>query len=420
MLTYDEALARILESVPGPLPKLTEDMLVHDTDMRTLSDSPGAVYYAALYRPLAEDVIAEIDLPPFDNSAVDGFAVRVADTESATKETPVALRITQTVAAGYAPKQSVGPGEAARIFTGAMLPEGADAIIMVEDTTTEGDTVYLNAPPSPSFIRRIGSDIAHGAVAVPAGTRITAGVMGLLAALNVPEVTIHRLPRVGIVSTGDELAAPFVYQSLQPGQIYESNGTMLTVAAQTAGAGPVHHCGAKDTPDDTKQALDSLRNYDVIIASGGVSVGDRDFVKSVVEEHGELNFWRVAIKPGKPLAFGRYGNALFFGLPGNPVSSLVTFELFVRPVIRKLAGFRDVTRPMVSAILDEPLRHEPGRREFVRVRLSWQEDTYHATTTGAQGSHRLSSLLGADAFLIAHEDHSDYAAGDRLPAMLLR
>jgi molybdopterin molybdotransferase len=411
MLTYDEALARILDSIPGALQKHTEDMLAH---------GDGYVIYGGLGRPLAEDVIAEIDLPPFDNSAVDGFAVRRADAATATPETPVRLRITQTVAAGYTPQRSLGAGEAARIFTGAMVPEGADAIVMVEDTATEGDTVYLKAAPSSSFIRRAGSDITRGAIAVPTGTRVMPGVIGLLAALNISEVTIHRLPRVGIVSTGDELAAPFVHQGLQPGQIYESNGAMLTVAVQMAGGGHIHHCGAKDTEADTKQALDSVRDYDIIIASGGVSVGDRDFVKSVVEEHGELNFWRVAIKPGKPLAFGRYGNALFFGLPGNPVSSLVTFELFVRPVIRKLAGFRDVTRPMVSAILDEPLRHEPGRREFVRAHLTWQDDTYHATTTGAQGSHRLSSLLGADAFLIAHEERGDYAAGERLPAMLLR
>jgi molybdopterin molybdotransferase len=404
MLTYDEAVARRWESVPGPLP--------------IYSEFAGLEY--VLGRSLAVPIFADQNLPPFDNSAVDGFAVRLADAKEATADNPVALRITETIAAGYVPTHRLNPGEAARIYTGAMMPDGADAVIMVEDTATEGDTVHLRMKPSASFIRRAGSDVAVGTVAIPEGTVINAGVAGLIASLSQFTIPLHHRPRIGIISTGDELVPPFIGQPLQPGQIYESNGMALTAAAISAGSGAVNQVSAKDTPEDTKYALDALRESHIIIASGGVSVGDRDFVRSVVEEHGELNFWRVAIKPGKPLAFGRYGNALFFGLPGNPVSSLVTFELFVRPVIRKLAGFRDVTRPMVSAILDEPLRHEPGRREFVRARLTWQDDTYHATTTGAQGSHRLSSLLGADAFLVAHEDHGDYAAGERLPAMLLR
>lgn len=405
MLTYDEALARILDTVPGPLPAYS---------------AVGGILDDQLGHPLAEDIIAEQNLPPFDNSAVDGFAVRLADAKQATSDNPVALRIIETIAAGYSPAHRLNPGEAARIFTGAMVPEGADAIIMVEDTATDGNTVFVHDTPSSSFIRRAGSDVAAGAIAVPKGTTVNPGVAGLIASLNIFTVQAYHRPHVGIISTGDELVPPFTGQPLQPGQIYESNGLALTAAVRAAGGGPVNQVSAKDSPEDTKNALDALGKSHVIIASGGVSVGDRDFVKSVVEEHGELNFWRVAIKPGKPLAFGRYGNALFFGLPGNPVSSLVTFELFVRPIIRKLAGFPDVTRPMVSAILDEPLRHEPGRREFVRAHLTWQDDTYHATTTGAQGSHRLRSLLGADAFLIAHEDRGDYAAGERLPAMLLR
>jgi molybdopterin molybdotransferase len=404
MLTYDEALARILDTVSGPLPHVTVSI--------NTSQASGRV--------LAEDIIAGFPLPPFDNSAVDGFAVREEDARAATRQSPVALRITQTIAAGYAPEKSVGVGEATRIFTGAPLPDGADAILMVEDTATEKDTVFLYERPSSSFIRRAGSDVQQGTLVLPAGAVLDAGSIGLVASLNRGHVSVYRPPLISILSTGDELVTPGSGEMLQPGQIYESNAPALKAAITAAGGRAGLTAREDDDPDSIHRMLENMRNNDIIISSGGVSVGDRDFVKSVVEEHGELNFWRVAIKPGKPLAFGRYGNALFFGLPGNPVSSLVTFELFVRPVIRKLAGFQDVTRPMVSAILDEPLSHEPGRREFVRARLTWQDDTYHATTTGAQGSHRLRSLLGADAFLIAHEDRGDYAAGERLPTMLLR
>jgi molybdopterin molybdotransferase len=402
MYTYDEALARILDDVSGPL-----------------SDSLYLVGRGEAGWVLAKDVVAEINLPPFDNSAVDGFAVRLADAENASRETPVRLQITQTVAAGYTPECSVGVGEAARIFTGAMLPPGADAIIMVEDTATDGDTVLLYDRPSAGFIRRAGSDVPHGTTVLLAGTELTAGAIGLLASLNYGQVPVYRRPKVGILSTGDELVAPGFGESLRPGQIYESNGAALKAAIVAAGGVAERHVTAPDTVEDIMYAFETLTDCDIILSSGGVSVGERDFVRVVLEEKGILNFWRVAIKPGKPLAFGRYGDALFFGLPGNPVSSLVTFELFVRPVIRKLAGHREILRPIVSAVLEQSLKHEAGRREFVRVHLTWRDDTYYASPTGAQGSHRTSSLLGADGYLIAHESHGDYPAGARLPAMLL-
>lgn len=425
MVSYDEALERILAATPDP--QVEEMPFAFRSQLGTL---------------LLRDVIAPMDLPPFANSAVDGFAVRRSDTQSASTNHPVRLIIVEEIAAGSYSQRELQSGEAARIFTGAPLPPGADALVMVEDTESDRETVTLFVPGDARFIRKIGSDIPRGAVAIPAGSRLGPGEIGLLSALNIPRISYARPPHVAIITTGDEIVAParmydwytdrqgatslrsYPYQfeaveTLQPGQIYDANGPALESALSYAWYSFSLH--VPDDPEELRQVLThvSQTDVDVIIASGGVSVGDRDYVKQIVQDIGELDFWRIAIKPGKPLAFGKIGKALFFGLPGNPVSSLVTFELFVRPVLRKLEGHKKVRRPQVTAVLTTPLKHEPGRREFVRVTLEWKNHTYHATPTGAQGSHRLSSLLGADALLIAHEDHGDYAVGEVLPAMLL-
>lgn len=398
MLSYDDALARILAAAGSPLP----------AEPVPPEEAAG--------RALAADVTALADLPPFANSAVDGFAVRAADTE----HPPVLLRVTQTIPAGRAPARAVGPGEAARIFTGAPLPFGADALVMVEDTeaTDEPDQVRLLAPGAPDHIRRAGSDIRRGERALAAGTTLDAGAIGLLSALNRKDVSCIRRPRVGLLTTGDEVV-PVGDAALLPGQIRNSNAPALAAAIRAAGALVAVRRHARDDPDAVREALHACADCDVIIAVGGVSVGDYDYVKQVVGEIGRLDFWRVAIKPGKPLAFGQIHNALFFGLPGNPVSALVTFELFVRPVLRRLSGHAVVQRPRVSAVLAAPLPHAPGRREFARARLDWEDGVCRAIPTGAQGSHRLASLAGANALLIAHEDHGDYAEGEALPALLL-
>jgi molybdopterin molybdotransferase len=399
MLSYDEALTRVLAAVPSLLP--SEQVALED----------------ALGRILAEDVLADSDLPPFDNSAVDGYAVRYPATGAPLSGSTFVIG--QTIAAGSAPRAPLGPGEAARIFTGAPIPEGTDAIVMVEDTEEiSGNPVRLHDPGSPSFIRKAGSDIGRGQTALRSGDILTPAVIGLLASLNRAEAPCRCRPRVALLTTGDELV-PVGPRPLRLGQIRESNGPALAAAVSAAGGVVVHRRQVPDDPHAVDEALDSCAGCDVIVTSGGVSVGAFDYVKAALEKRGGLNFWRIAIKPGKPLAFGRVGDALFFGLPGNPVSSLVTFELFVRPVLRKLAGHRDVTRPIVTATLAAPFAHEPGRREFVRAYLKWEGDRYIAVPTGAQGSHRLSSLTAADAYLIAHEEHGDYAARDRLPAMLL-
>lgn len=413
MLTYDEALLRVLAQAE-PLPAET---------------IPVAEAYG---RALAEPIVANENLPPFDNSAVDGYAVRYEDTKYASpergvepasvgnkKDRAVILQGIDGAFAGHQPPLPVKPGEAAYITTGAMIPDGADSVVMVEDTS-EGDwgLVSFHAPGSPKFIRRAGSDVEKGETVLHTGDVVNAGTVGLLSSLGITQVSCHARPRVGILSTGSELV-PVNTKILAPAKIRDSNSQAIAAAVTAAGGIVESQLYAADIPDAIREALLSLSGCDVVITSGGVSVGAGDFVKGIVEEIGSLDFWRIAIKPGKPLAFGRIGNALFFGLPGNPVSSLVTFELFVRPVLRRLAGHGETSRPQITATLAEPLSHEPGRREFVRARIEYRDGESFATTTGAQGSHRISSLVGANALLVAHEDHGDYEAGERLPALLL-
>lgn len=400
MLSYEEALERILTSVSGPLPG--EEIAITD----------------ALGRTLAAEIVAETDLPPFDNSAVDGYAV-----DGSIKALPTVREgfpLNRHIPAGTVDVPPLSLGEIAYIATGAPIPDGADRVIMVEDTEhLDLNFIYFKENGRPGGnIRRRGSDVVKGTTILRSGAVLGPGEIGLLASLNHPTIYSPRLPLVGILSTGDELI-PVGKADLKSGQIRDSNGPAIASAVLSAGGITVGRHHARDTKESVRYALEALQGSDVIIASGGVSVGEYDVVKDVFREMGELDFWRIAIKPGKPLAFGKIGDALFFGLPGNPVSSLVTFELFVRPVLRKLMGFKNVLRPQVTAVLTAPLSHEPGRREFVRASLEWKGHTYHATPTGAQGSHRLSSLLGADALLVAHEDHGDYGAGAVLPAMLL-
>lgn len=401
MLSYDDALKRVLDAIAEPL-------------------RPEAVPLEAAWgRALARDVRAPTDLPAFANSAIDGYAVCVEDTEGATRENPRTLRVTQTIPAGQAPRRSVQPGETARIFTGAPMPLGADGLVMVEDTQAEdADHVRVYIAGSADYVRPAGSDLRRGDIALEAGAALDAPSIGLLSALNRGEVVCARMPRVALLTTGDEVV-PVGDAPLALGQIRDANGPALAAAVREAGAVVVLRQHVRDEAQATEQALGAAAGCDVIVASGGVSVGDFDFVRNAIEQTGTLDFWRIAIKPGKPLVFGQIADALFFGLPGNPVSSLVTFELFVRPVLRRLAGHASLSRPSVTAVLTRPLSHSAGRREFVRARIEWRGTAFHATPTGAQGSHRLASLAGAQAFVIAHEDRENYAAGEAIPAILL-
>jgi molybdopterin molybdotransferase len=297
---------------------------------------------------------------------------------------------------------------------------------MVEDTReSASNEVEVTATASSSYIRHVGSDLPFGALAVSKGAEIDVGTVALLAALGQHTADCTHRPRVAILTTGDEIKQIEEDSVLPFGTIFDANGPALVAAVRQAGGTvPFGHQHVADDPEAIRAALRKASQCDVVITSGGVSVGEFDYVKAAVEEIGSLDFWRIAIKPGKPLAFGRVGDALFFGLPGNPVSSLVTFELFVRPALRKLAGYSRLTRTVMPLTLGAPLPHQPGRREFARARLEAIHTKgggdVRAYPLGAQDSHRLSSLAAADVLLIAHEDHGDYEIGETLPALMLR
>jgi molybdopterin molybdotransferase len=380
---------------------------------------------AAHRRVLAETVVSPMNVPPFDNSAVDGYAVRAADTQGANRNKPVVLQVAGEVMAGEMPTQTVTQGTCLRVMTGAVFPDGADAMIMVEDTQPRDhqSLEIFEAARVGQFVRKTGSDIQTGQTVLSVGTLLTAAELGMLASVGCSEVAVHRLPRVAVVTTGDEVLEAGTHAVLPAGKIWNSNREML--AALVAEAGGMLHSllHLPDDRDATREAFQHLSSHDlgadVIVTAGGVSVGDRDFIKPVLEEMGELALWRVAMKPGKPLAFGRIGKTLFFGLPGNPVSALVTFALFVRPVLRTMAGKTDVDYPHVQAVLAAPVSHEPSRREYVRATTRLINGVWTADPTGAQGSHRLSSMMGANSLLVLPAGSGDAAAGEIVTCLLL-
>jgi molybdopterin molybdotransferase len=375
----------------------------------------------AIWRVLAEPVDSRLTLPPWDNSAMDGFAVRSEDVPGASVGEPLRLRVTGEVAAGHAPEGEVTAGTAMRILTGGMLPFGADAIVPVEDTDApEGvaalpEWVAIHQPAAPgAHVRPAGSDLREGDRLLDAGASLTPQALAVIAASGHGSVCVRRRPRVAVIATGDELVT--AGQPVGPAQIPDSNSVSIAAQATDAGA-EVIRLGV--APDDFDEVMARLRramdSADVVVATGGVSVGAHDLVKDAFERLGRMELWRVAIQPGKPLAFALAERddgtpVRLFGLPGNPVSSFVTFELFVRPVLRRLGGHADLGgRQTVRARLVDPVASSPGRRTFVRVRLT--RDSGAATDTGwtaalagGQGSHVLSALAQADGLAVVPED----------------
>lgn len=383
----------------------------------------------------ADEVVAGEAIPPFDNTAMDGFAVRASDTAGASSDAPVSLPIVATLPAGAAPDRAVGPGEAIRIMTGAPLPEGADAVVMVERTRTnaDGTVVEVGAEVEPGqHVRTAGDDLRPGDRVFAADTVLTPGHLGVLASLGITELSVYPRARVGVLSTGDELVDDG--STLEPGQIRDSNRVTLLAMVVDAGCLAVDLGCIRDDEALIEAAIArGVLECDALVTSGGVSMGDFDYVKAVLDRIGDMRWMQVAIRPAKPLAFGtvaREGAAdagdrriPVFGLPGNPVSSMVSFELFARPALRSMMGHPiggSAQRTQIAAIADEPLPRRPdGKVHFARVVGEWHDDSrYHVRSAGGQGSHQLTAMAGATALAVL-EDGDGVDAGATVPVMLL-
>ncbi len=354
----------------------------------------------ALGRVLAEDIIAPRDNPPWDNSAMDGFAVRWEDIkqEHAISK-PVELKIIEEVPAGKVATKSVGRGQAIRIMTGAPLPKGADSVVKVEETESTPDIVRIfKTVERGGNVRPQGEDVKKGECIIPKGTQIRPAEAGMLAILAKSFVPVYQQVRVAILSTGDELAD--LDERFDEDKIINSNSYGIAAAVQEAGAVPALLGIARDQPAALKEKIAHGLKADILVLSGGVSMGDYDFTKEVFKELGaEMNFWKLAIRPGQPLAFGRIQRTLAFGLPGNPVSSMVTFEQLVRPAILKMSGHRSYGRPVLQAALQEKFSKRPDRRHFLRGILSREKGVLTVRTTGDQGSGILTSMVKANCLI---------------------
>lgn len=370
----------------------------------------------SLGRVLAEEVRANRDQPPCDISAMDGYALRSADLANV----PATLEIIEDIKAGDRPSKTLAPGQCARIMTGAPLPQGADAVIRVEDTGALGDDrVQINQAVKPgNDIRRLGESMRNGEVVLAPGTEITPGVIGVLATVKRAQVRVCRRPRVAILSTGNELEG--LDEPFDPDKIPDANSYALMAQTRALGIEPVLLGIARDDPGELARHLRRGLEYDVLLVSGGTSVGVHDYVRPTIEALGaQMLFWRVAMRPGHPVAFGKVGEKIIFGLPGNPVSSMVCFEQFVAPALRRMMGHARIHRRTTAARLTHDVRHQPGRTEFIRVLLAKEQGGYAATSTGAQGSGMLLSMARADGLAILPADCNGLAAGSMVTVQLL-
>ena len=408
MLTPTEAARLILENI-APLPVLRQPLR------------------EALDLVLAEDVASPIDLPPWDNSAMDGYAARAVDVEEAGPDHAVVLAVIESVAAGQFPKRAIGPGQATRIFTGAPLPAGADTVVRQEDTEDAGggpDRVTVVAGrDARKNVRYRGEDIRKGAVVLPAGTPLGPAQLGVLASIAHGTPLVHRAPRVAFMGSGDEIVDLDQSDDILAGRkIATSNSYTLHALIRRTGGIPVDLGLARDTRDSLREHLGGARDADLLVTTAGVSVGEHDFVREVLAELGcDMKLWRVRMRPGAPLGFGLLDRTAWIGLPGNPVSTMVTFELFVRPAIRRLLGHRLPFRRTVPVCVAEPITLGPRLRHFLRavVQPEGTGGALVARLTGPQGSGILTSMARANALLIVPEDRAGVSAGDTLTALLL-
>jgi len=393
---------------------------------RTILNSvgPGTVEHVplleALGRILAVDIKSPIDLPQRDNSAMDGYAVRSEDVRG---KCPVELKIVEHIPAGTVPVKAVSAGLCSRIFTGAPIPLGSDGVTRQEYTTRVSDTVVRveNDADALSHIRRRGEDLGRDSVVVGLGTELRPAHLGLLASVARDQVPVYRRPRVAVMASGDEIADLDEKASILDGsKIGSSNTYTLLSAISLAGGVPVALGIAKDNPEDIRNRMQLAPDVDLLVTSGGVSVGDHDHLRTVFEDlGGELKFWRIKMRPGKPVAFGVLRGTPWIGLPGNPVSTMVTFELLVRPAIRKMLGLSRPFRRTVSVCLKQPLKSGTSRRDFIRAVVDLQNGEFTASLTGAQGSGILTSMAKANALLIMPGEVKEVAAGETLQAILL-
>lgn len=408
MLSVSEALSRVL------------------SDFQPLDTEPVAAL-EAVGRVLAEPVWATLNLPSFANSSMDGYAVRAADVRGVAAHAPATLAVIGDVPAGVMPSIAVQSGTAVRIMTGAQVPGGADAVVPVEATDdTRSPTggplpshVQIREPvPAGANIRTVGEDVRLGEEVLPRGILLRPYDIGVLAAFGLSQVAVVRRPRVAILGTGDELVG--IDQVPAAGQIRDTNGVTLTALARKYGAEPIRLGVARDRVEDVYARLISAveSGADVIVSSAGVSVGAYDVVKAAVERDGSLEFWKVRMRPGKPLAYGRFRGRPFFGLPGNPVSAVVGFEIFVRPAILKLAGRLRLDKPRVDVRTSEPLVSD-GRESYLRAVVVRDGDGYVARSAGGQGSNMISSLARSNALVIIPEGVREVPAGSRLVAWML-
>ena len=390
LVSVEEAIGHILERV---------------TPMQALE---SVSIEQSLQRILGEDLQSALALPPFDNSAMDGYALRASDLT----DSNMTLRLMDTAFAGHPAKSPVTPGTCIRIMTGAMLPIGADTVIMQEQTEADGTSIHFSKIPSlGANVRRAGEDVAKGAVILTKGTAITPAIIGLMASMGVATCNVIAKPKVAIFSTGDELKS--LGEPLAPGQIYDSNRYAMKSMLERTGV-EVIDLGilADDAALIESTILDAVAQADLLLTSGGVSVGDADFVAQTLDRLGNIDFWRIAMKPGKPLAFGKIKNCLFFGLPGNPVSVMATYYQFVRVALAKLMGKNNCDSYRFPVPCGHALKKDPGRTDFQRGILQQNEQgQWQVYSAGLQGSHVLSSMVAANCFIILPRESGDIEAG---------
>ncbi|MHB8088705.1 MAG: molybdopterin molybdotransferase MoeA [Anaerolineaceae bacterium] len=382
----------------------------------------------ALHRVLAETIISPIALPPFNNSSMDGYAVRSSEVGSASPSTPVTLPVSLDIPAGFMQQAVLADGTAARILTGAPVPDGADAVIPIENTdqyqrpqaAPMQKTVSFSKPAKVGDnIRLAGEDVQMKQVVLEKGKRLLPQDIGLLVSLGIREVQVMQKARIALFSSGDELLLPG--QPMTPGKIYDANTFVLTGLLEDAGAEVIHLGIAQDNPESVKNTLDQVlqNSPDLIVGSAGVSVGAFDYVREVIEANGSLSFWRVNMRPGKPVAFGNYRNIPFIGLPGNPVSAYTGALVFVLPIIRKLHGLQPFAQQALQVVLEEPLSSPDGRESYFRGIIRKEDGVYKARLTGHQGSGNLFSLVQANVLLIVPSGVTHIAAGETISAWSL-